>query len=311
MEGMNAFALSVLLALVSAIAYAVGAIVQERVAVTDRGHPYAPVRRPGWWAALALNGLGALLHVGALVYGPLSVVQPLGALTIVFALPIAAVFLHRRAGRTARVGAVLATVGLAGLLSLTGRADSRSMTGHTELVVAGAALGAVAALFALARWVRRPVFRSMALAGAAGVAFGIASVFIKSLAVGWSSLGLAGQWEAVPGVVLFAAAGVLLSQASYRDAGLTAPLATVTVVNPAVASAVGLSVFGETFRYGTGGALLAVAAAVLSAAGLLLLTTDRARDGGEGEELPVELLPAVPVQQAKDPVREPRRNVTP
>ncbi|WP_275404823.1 DMT family transporter, partial [Streptomyces sp. SID10815] len=98
---MSALALSVLLSFVSAVAYAGGAIVQERVAVTSPGKRYAPLRRPAWWAAVALNGLGALLHVVALAYGPLSLVQPLGALTIVFALPMAALFVGRRAGAAA------------------------------------------------------------------------------------------------------------------------------------------------------------------------------------------------------------------
>ncbi|MGG8408316.1 DMT family transporter, partial [Streptomyces sp. 12297] len=95
---MSALALAVLLSLVSAVAYAGGAIVQEQVAVSTSGQPYAPLRRAGWWVAVGLNGLGALLHVAALAYGPLSLVQPLGALTIVFALPLAALFVRRRAG---------------------------------------------------------------------------------------------------------------------------------------------------------------------------------------------------------------------
>ncbi|MFJ6700229.1 DMT family transporter [Streptomyces sp. NPDC091272] len=313
---MSALALSVLLALVSAVAYAVGAILQERVAAADPAHRYAPVRRPAWWAATALNGAGALLHVGALVYGPLSLVQPLGALTIVFALPIAAVFVHRRAGAVAWRGALMATAGLAGLLSLTGAADSVSLTDGEELLVAGATAATVAVLFAAARLTHLAVVRSVLLAGAAGVAFGVASVFVKSLAVGWGAHGPAGQWEAVPAVAVFATAGVLLSQASYRGAGLTAPLATVTVVNPAVASAVGLTLFGESFRYGPVGALVALGAGLLAVAGLLLLTTDHAQTeqvrGRErqGEQIPAGPRPGLPVQQ-KPPSRWRRGRAAP
>lgn len=129
---MSALALSVLLCLVSALAYAGGAIVQERVAASTPDRRYAPLRRGVWWVAVGLNGLGALLHVVALAYGPLSLVQPLGALTIVFALPMAAVFVRRRAGSAAWRGAVLATVGLAGLLALTGG------SGRAEQALAGA-----------------------------------------------------------------------------------------------------------------------------------------------------------------------------
>ncbi|MGW2997149.1 hypothetical protein ACWDA9_37500, partial [Streptomyces sp. NPDC001193] len=92
---MSVLALSVLLCLVSALAYAGGAIVQEQVAASTPDRPYAPLRRAGWWCAVGLNGLGALLHVVALAYGPLSLVQPLGALTIVFALPMVRAVLAR------------------------------------------------------------------------------------------------------------------------------------------------------------------------------------------------------------------------
>ena len=74
---------------------------------------------------------------------------------------------------------------------------------------------------------------------------------------------------------VFATAGMLLSQASYRGAGLAAPLATLTVVNPVVAAAVGITMFGETFRYGTTGTALALGCGVVAAGGLILLTTER------------------------------------
>ena len=54
---MSALALSVLLSFVSAVAYAGGAIVQERVAVTSPGRTYAPLRRPGWWAARYISAV--------------------------------------------------------------------------------------------------------------------------------------------------------------------------------------------------------------------------------------------------------------
>lgn len=123
---MSSLALSVLLSLVSAVAYAAGAIVQERVATAGDGRSLAPLRNRVWWAAVALNGVGAVLHVVALACGPLSLVQPLGALTIVFALPMAALFVRRRAGAIAWRGAIMATVGLAGLLALTGNVESHT-----------------------------------------------------------------------------------------------------------------------------------------------------------------------------------------
>ncbi|MDX3248200.1 DMT family transporter [Streptomyces sp. ME18-1-4] len=273
---MSALALSVVLSLVSAVAYAGGAIVQERVAVSSPAEEYAPLRRPSWWAAVAMNGLGGLLHVVALAYGPLSLVQPLGALTIVFALPMAALFVGRKAGATAWRGAIMATVGLAGLLSLVGAADAQTLSTPQRVTVAMVTAAAVVTLMVAARAAHRhPAVRSMLLATASGIAFGMSSVFTKTVAVDWSGGVTAADIPSLAVIGVLATAGMLLSQASYRGAGLAAPLATLTVINPVVAAAVGITMFGETFRYGTTGTALALSCGVVAAGGLILLTTER------------------------------------
>ncbi|NUR04089.1 MAG: DMT family transporter [Streptomyces sp.] len=306
---MSALALSVLLSLVSAVAYAGGAIVQEYVAVSSPVQEYAPLRRPTWWAAVALNGLGGLLHVVALAYGPLSLVQPLGALTIVFALPMAALFVGRKAGATAWRGAIMATVGLAGLLALVGSSDAQSLDTAQRIAVAVVSGGVVVTLMIAGRAAHRhPAVRSMLLATASGIAFGMSSVFTKTVAVDWT-VGVSGaDIPALAVIGVFATAGMLLSQASYRGAGLAAPLATLTVVNPVVAAAVGITMFGETFRYGSTGTALALSCGVVAAGGLILLTTERlARTTAEtapepaAEPIPVaesveDLLAAIPEQ---------------
>ncbi|MFD0318668.1 DMT family transporter [Streptomyces flavalbus] len=274
---MSALALSVLLSLVSAIAYAGGAIVQERVAETSpRTQQYAPLRRPSWWVAVALNGLGGLLHVAALAYGPLSLVQPLGALTIVFALPMAALFVGRRAGATAWRGAIMATVGLAGLLSLVGASDNQSL-GATEEIAAFLVTGGVVVTLMVAGRAahRHPAVRAMLLATGSGIAFGMSSVFTKTVAVDWTGGVTAADLPPLAAIAVLATAGLLLSQAAYRGAGLAAPLATLTVVNPVVAAAVGITMFGESFRYGTTGTVLALSCGVVAAGGLILLTAQR------------------------------------
>ncbi|MET7701432.1 DMT family transporter [Streptomyces sp. NPDC005485] len=273
---MSALTLSVLLSLVSAVAYAGGAIVQEQVAVTSPDQTYAPLRRPSWWAAVALNGLGGLLHVVALAYGPLSLVQPLGALTIVFALPMAALFVGRKAGATAWRGAIMATVGLAGLLSLVGTADARSLSDPQRVLLAVVSGGAVVALMVAGRAAHRhPAVRSVLLAVASGIAFGMSSVFTKTVAVDWTNHVTFSDLPSLGVIGVLATAGMLLSQASYRGGGLAAPLATLTVVNPMMAAAVGITMFGETFRYGATGTMLALGCGVVAAGGLILLTTER------------------------------------
>ncbi|MFJ5028184.1 DMT family transporter [Streptomyces sp. NPDC088560] len=311
---MSALALSVLLSVVSALAYAGGAIVQEQVAVSCPDSAYMPLRRPSWWGALALNGLGGILHVVALAYGPLSLVQPLGALTIVFALPMAALFVGRGAGATAWRGALMATVGLAGLLSLVGSTDAHSLDTAQRIAVVLVTGGATAGLtLAGLAAHRHPAVRGVLLATASGVAFGMSSVFTKAVAEDWTRGIDLHDLPSLAVIALFAGAGVVLSQASYRGAGLAAPLATLTVVNPVLAAAVGILMFGETFRYGGVGSGLALSCGVVAAGGLVMLTTERiertgppaAADGPTPGAGPVaaqpEALPGLPPQRVPAP----------
>lgn len=307
---MSPFLLSVLLSLVSATAYAGAAVIQERVAATTPEQPTAPLRHGSWWASVALNGTGALLHVAALAYGPLSLVQPLGALTIVFALPIAALFVRHKVTKRAWQGALLTTGGLAVLLGLTDGAEAQALTTTTRIGLAAGTLALVAALTLLGTRMRRPAVRSLTLAVAAGAAFGMASVFTKAVTENWTDLLSLGM------IAILAPAGLLLSQAAYRGAGLSAPLATLTVVNPVIAAAIGIAAFGETFRFGATGLALAAFAALVTAGGLVLLTTESQPTTAPAAEpaKPAAPLPVrVPAQAAQEIVRlnhaRPRRDL--
>ncbi|MGO4755296.1 DMT family transporter, partial [Streptomyces sp. 2MCAF27] len=286
---MTSLALSVLLALASAVCYAAGAILQEHVAATTPPRPYAALRRGRWWTAVVLNGTGAVLHVLALAYGPLSVVQPLGALTIVFALPMAAVFVRRPVGATGWRGALLATTGLAGMLSLSGSSGARALAKDDRIMVAVVTVSAIAVLALAARWSRRPGVRSVLLAVAAGTAFAVSSVFTKNVTVEleWGKPEFEGWASGLPSLAmigLLAGAGVLLSQASYRGAGLAAPLATATVANPVVATVIGVTALGEHFRHGASGTLLALLAALVAGTGLVMLTVHGVETSGQSAE---------------------------
>lgn len=102
------------------------------------------------------------------------------------------------------------------------------------------------------------------LAVGSGIAFSMSSVFTKTVAVDWSHKVSLSDFPSLALIGVFATAGMLLSQASYRGGGLAAPLATLTVVNPVVAAAVGITMFDETFRYGETGILLALACGVVA-----------------------------------------------
>lgn len=276
---MSALIASVLLAVLSAVAYAAAAIVQERIASTTAPSRYALLRNGRWWVSVVLNGAGALLHVVALGLGPLTVVQPLGVLTIVIAAPLAALTVKRPVTAAAWRGIALVSAGLAAILLFTGANASQPLEGRAQYLLAAGAATAVAALlgtgYALGRS-GRPGLRSVTLATAAGVAFGTASVCVKAVAEGWALDSAATAVPVLALIAAFAATGLFSSQAAYRGGGLAAPLATATVVNPVLAGAVGIVLLDEGFRYGLPGALAALVGACATGWGLFVLTAQSA-----------------------------------
>src|SRR5689334_25444272 len=99
----------VALAVLSTIAYASAALYQ-RAAASAEARFVRQVRRPSWWCAVGLLAAGGSLHVAALRFGSLTVVQPLGALTLVFAVPLGARAERRVVTRTEGLGAAAAVL---------------------------------------------------------------------------------------------------------------------------------------------------------------------------------------------------------
>ncbi|MFF4587203.1 DMT family transporter [Streptomyces sp. NPDC001388] len=268
---MNAAIVAVVLSLFSAVAYAAAAVAQERLASRSAGAGLARMlRRGAWWASVGLNASAALLHVVALKYGPLTVVQPLGALTLVAAVPLGARVAGRRVAAAEWRGTAFTLAGLAAILvTASGPAPEDVLSGSEAVAVAGAT---AAVIGLLARPGARPGLRH---ATASGFASGVASALTQTVTV--AATDRSGSLLSVPviGVALlvaaFATGGLLLSQTAYRG-GLGAPLAMVTLANPVAAAAIGVVLLGERLQGGAAGVLLAVAGSGLAGWGVVLLS---------------------------------------
>ncbi|GAA3388211.1 hypothetical protein [Streptomyces roseoviridis] len=312
---------AVLLSLLSAAGYALAAVAQSRLASASTGGPGALRRllaRPQWWWAVGLNAAGALAHVAALHYGPLTLVQPLGALTLVAALPIGAYGAHRRVTRAEWRGAAWTLVGLVGLVAVTGpAAPDEALNLREALVVTAVTLLLIGVLAGRGRagggaaagvgsrgpgrsqargrgpGRRQGVGRGRGLghATASGVASGVGSALTQTLTAALARDlpgGPAGWWQTALLAVLiaaFAVGGLLLSQAAYRG-GLAAPLAVVNLSNPAAAAVIGVALLGETFRAGAWGWGVAAAASLVAARGVVLLTAGQGPEAGSEETAP-------------------------
>jgi drug/metabolite transporter (DMT)-like permease len=274
--------IAVLLALGSAFLYALAAALQRLAAsrAAHRGsHPRdgreffgALARMPLWWGGIASMACGAGVHVVALGLGSVTLVQPVGVLALVLALPLDA-RLERRTIRGAEwASAALLVAGLAGLLALAPHHGEPREAGSGGLVATAiVAAGVLAALVLVGNrlgWRGRAVSRAAGAGLCAGVTSGLVRPVLHGLHRGPLEAGVV-----VAGitVVVLPVIGVLLLQTAYRDGGLDAGLATQTTVDPVVAGVIGIVVLDERFGGGVVGSGLAVLCAVVTVVGLVAL----------------------------------------
>lgn len=273
---MGALFWAVALSVLSAASYAAAAIAQERLA--EHGH-----RGLARWAvALLLTVGGVALHLVALNFGTVAVVQALGTLTLLFALPIAVIRYKTKISAAGWADAILTVAGLALILSLSVESDEPDLLSDSAARYLSVITLATVLVLTVASWPSGPRMRAVLLAGAAGVAFGIGSVMSKAILGEITEHGLASvSWLVVGIVVLLSGGGYLLGQLSYQGAGLAAPLATVSVTNPVVAATAGIVVFDESFRHGLAGQVIVAVAAVVMTLGVIGLSRRSAAPAAE------------------------------
>jgi drug/metabolite transporter (DMT)-like permease len=266
--------ITIVLCVAVAIAYAAAALIQARHAHLTVAEL---VRVPALWAALALNGLGAALHVTSLAFGPLSLIQPLGVLTLVIAVPFAAMTARRRVTRLELSGMAYTVVGLAGLaLLITTSGTTETLTSPELLTLVAATVTLVTALGVQGR---RSGASPLWEAVAGGMAYSVCSALCQTVVVtvgddGAGSLLRPTTIVAVIAIAVFAVVATLFTQRSYRD-GLGAPLAVTNLVNPATATTIGVALLGETLATTPVEVVIALACAVLSGFGVTQLTRAR------------------------------------
>jgi hypothetical protein len=93
--------LAAAIALIGSLFFALGAAVQQFEAFgTAKPGLLALLRKPRWLFGGLSILLGGGLHIVALGLGPLTVVQPMGVASLLFALPIAATLHGRKPAAT-------------------------------------------------------------------------------------------------------------------------------------------------------------------------------------------------------------------
>jgi hypothetical protein len=261
---------AVALAVLSTGCYATSAVLQEREAARPGPEGAARLlrllRMPRWWLAVLATLAAAGLHVAALGLGPLSLIQPLGVLSLVFALPLGARLAGRMVSRGEWVASGWVALGLAGVGTvIPGRAPPVDLSVGVVAGIAGVVGVGAAALTALAG-VLPHRGGAVVRAAAAATCFALASCMARMILTGAAPF-----WVGAAFAVLGAAAGFAMSQLAYRSGGLGAPLATLILLDPLVAVVLGVTVLREQLRLAPVPIALGLAGVVLTSRGIWIL----------------------------------------
>lgn len=269
-------ALAMVLALAGAACYAVGAALQHQQAAKTTAHGLHPrllarlARRPRWLAGIVANLAGAGLHVLALSLAPLALIQPIGVMTVAFAVPAGALLRRRRpqAGELVAAGAVSA--GLALLMStLRAPTEVPALQFLDVVPLAGAVVAVLGIASLVVRRIDGPV-RTIVLATGAGLAFGVTSAMLRPIMFTFTASGLSFTlaWFVLAALAV-AGIGMLLQQSSFQTGRLGLAIAVITVMDPLAAIGVGAGLLHQPVHVGSVAAT--VSAVVLVMGGVALL----------------------------------------
>jgi drug/metabolite transporter (DMT)-like permease len=233
------------------------------------------IRRPMWFLGILAMILGFVFQVEALRLGSLSLVQPVIATELVIVFGVIAIHDPHRVHLRDWLSAVGLVVGLGAFLALARPAGGHGHASASMWVLAGLSTFGFAALLTAAahlpgRGGRRPSpGRKAALLGiAAAAGFGFVAAVIKELSSHLSQgpEGIFLNWS--PYVLLIAGAGAFFLVSNAFAAGsLAASQPGLTVVDPLVASLLGVVLFGERLDHHPvifAGEVLAAAVLVVS-----------------------------------------------
>ncbi len=277
---------TVVLALIASVIYALATVLQQRVAMTASNRqarsPWFMLRlarSPVWVAGILLVWVGYGFHVAALSGGEIVIVQPILAMTMVFALPIGARLSAQRISARDLLAALVAAGGLAAFLLLAEPAEGVSEPSAGAWLAWGGGTSLVAGALvwlALGGPGRRPNLKAALAGTSAGILFGLHGVLTKGLAERLNE----GVGALLASWVLWVALAVALvsmaaSEIALQAGDLPPAISTESVVNPIVSVVLGVGLFAEQVHSsssGTAASLLALAA-MLAGVGVLSLRT--------------------------------------
>jgi drug/metabolite transporter (DMT)-like permease len=272
---------AIVFAILSAGSSACSAVLQ-RLAVADR----ASEGRPAWRTAIDLVRqpvwlLGALFLAGtfgfqalALYFGPLSVVQPVLVLELVFTLGLRAFLLRDDIASRTWSAALVICVGLASFLVVASPSEGTHVPDARQWMVAVTSRGLIVLVLLLLSRYGSSARRAALFGAATAIVWSVDAAFVKQTVDVLARSGLLGLLTHWPLYAMIATGvlGTILLQSAYAVGPLAASQATMLIVDPLASIALGIEIFHEHLNTGPGYVLGAVASLAVLGTGVVMLS---------------------------------------
>lgn len=233
------------------------------------------LRQPRWLAGLGIMIAGQLLGAWVIGHLVLALSEPLLATNLLFALIIAGRVSGQQARLRELIGAVILLAGVSALSvarAVTSVQDSVGSPAYWPY--AGAAIGAVAACFAIAGRRRQGELRALLTGIAAGLVLGIQDaltrVTVRSLGSVHEAARLLTSWPAYS-LVAVGIVALWLIQSAFTSAPLHASLPGVTAAEPVSGIVLGIVAFREKVPASPPLIALQIAGLIALVAGVILV----------------------------------------
>lgn len=250
--------LVIVLGLCAAVLLASGFVVQQHAAARVPAEERLSfrilvdlARRPLWLAGIAAMVGGQILGAVALGRGSLTLVEPLLAANLLFALPLAAAWSRSRLGRREWLGAIALVAGLGTFVAAAGpEKEQASVVSPAGWLIGGLTIVAVVATLVLVAKRLELGEEATLLAAGAGILYGLQDGLTQRTLLVIQVHGLPGIFITWQGYSLVAVAvvGLVLAQSAFEAAPLAASLPALTMAEPITGIGLGAGLFSQDLR---------------------------------------------------------------
>ncbi len=207
------------------------------------------VRKPIWLAGMAAMIGAFVFQALALNFGPVSQVQPILAMEMVFLLIVIALIYRVRFSARDWISSSAIACGLGLFLWGVSPTQSNKLPAVTNIsiaIIAGVILIAGISFLAF-RLDIAPAIKSALYGGAGAICFGYSALSIKVFTVIWhkNAAQFYRSWSPYA-LIVFGLAGLYLAQNSFYSGPISASQSALTIVDPIVSILLGVFVLNES-----------------------------------------------------------------